>query len=79
MTSNSSPETIYLKDYQPPTFLVESIKLHFSLQQERTLVTNTMLLKRAAETSTGQFLRLDGRQLKLIKVTLNDKLLTSDQ
>ncbi len=79
MTNNSSLKTIYLKDYQPPAFLIESIKLHFSLQQKRALVTNTMYLERAATTSARQPLQLDGRQLELIKVILNDKLLASDQ
>ena len=79
MTNSSPSATIYLKDYQPPAFLVESIKLHFSLQPERTLVTNTMRLKRAAETSAEQPLRLDGHQLELIKVILDDKILVPDQ
>ena len=77
--SNSQNQTIYLKDYQPPTFLVESIKLQFTLHQERTLVTNTMQFKRAPETSTAMPLRLDGRRMELLKVTLDDKLLDSDQ
>ncbi len=79
ITNNSPPETIYLKDYQPPAFLVELIELHFSLQQERTLVTNTMQLKRAPGIPADRSLQLDGRQLELIKVILDDKLLSSDQ
>ncbi|MCD6429708.1 MAG: aminopeptidase N [Deltaproteobacteria bacterium] len=79
MANNSSPETIYLKDYQPPAFSVESIKLHFALHQERTLVTNTMQLKRAPGTTTERPLRLNGRQLELLKVSLDDNLLNPDQ
>ncbi|MEA3333282.1 MAG: aminopeptidase N [Pseudomonadota bacterium] len=79
MTNNTQSETIYLKDYQPPTFLVKSINLHFSLQQEQTLVTNTMRLERAAATTKEQPLRLDGRQLELIKVILDGRLLAADQ
>jgi len=77
MADNSLAKTIYLKDYQPPAFLVESLKLHFSLDQERTLVTNTMQLKRAPKVTNNPPLRLDGRQLELLRVTLDGNLLDS--
>ena len=79
MNNTSSPETIYLKDYQPPAFQVESIKLHFALSQERTLVTNTMRLKHASGSPKDQPLRLDGRQLELLRVTLDGNLLDPKQ
>ena len=79
MTNDSSPETIYLKDYQPPAFGVESIKLHFAMHQERTLVTNTMQLKRASGIPADLPLRLDGRQLELLTVILDGNLLDSGQ
>ncbi|MBN2809044.1 MAG: aminopeptidase N [Deltaproteobacteria bacterium] len=79
MTNNPSPETIYLKDYQAPAFMVESIKLHFALQPERTLVSNAMFLQRASGADTDLPLRLDGRQLELLKVILDGTVLSSDQ
>ena len=39
-----TPKTIYLKDYQPPVFLIPEVNLHFDLKEERTLVTNQMKL-----------------------------------
>ena len=79
MTNKISPETIYLKDYQAPAFVVESIKLNFSLHQERTLVSNTMRIKRASGSQTDTPLRLDGRQLELLSVTLDEQLLDPGQ
>lgn len=75
MTNNSSPEIIYLKNYQTPAFLVASIKLHFALSRDLTQVTNTMHLKRIPGSPTDQPLQLDGRQLKLNRITLDGTIL----
>ncbi len=79
MTTNSAAKTIYLKDYRAPLFSIESVELNFDLQKEQTIVTNKMRVRRALKATSVPPLRLDGRQLKLIKVTLDDKILSPDQ
>ncbi len=79
MTKILTQKTIYLKDYQPPQFFIESVELNFDLQQELTIVTNKMQLKRPSDTKLQPPLRLDGRKLKLSKVILDGTTLTQDQ
>ena len=78
MPTNSATKTIYLKDYQAPLFSIESVELNFDLQKEQTIVTNKMRVRRSQKTTPEQPLHLDGRQLELLKVTLDDKILSPD-
>ena len=41
-----TPETIYLKDYQPANFLVDHIDLTFDIEENRTRVTSLMQIHR---------------------------------
>lgn len=45
----SEIKAIYLKDYKKPQFMVESLDLVFELEEEFTLVTNTMQIKSVQE------------------------------
>ena len=74
MTQNR-PETIYLKDYQPPAYRVESLDLHFDLHETRTVVTATQtLVKERAEP-----LKLNGEALKLLSIEIDGQALSTDQ
>ncbi|MCL5255093.1 MAG: aminopeptidase N [Gammaproteobacteria bacterium] len=65
----TQPQAKFRADYQPPAFAIETVDLTFELAAETTQVTNTMVLRRLGNEDT---LRLDGEQLKLEKVLLND-------
>lgn len=66
-------EKIYLRDYKAPSFSVESINLDFNLNEDfcRVVAKSNITKKEAAE------LRLNGEDLKLVSIKINDKLLTS--
>ncbi len=49
MALKNQPKVIYLKDYQPSPFLIETAFLHFDLHPEETIVT-VELLARGAST-----------------------------
>lgn len=68
-------QTIYLKDYQKPSFLVESINLDIQVYDDYTIVDSTLVMKRQA---TGALVLL-GRDLELKSIRLNGELLTADQ
>lgn len=74
--SNNQPKTIYLKDYQKPDFSIEKTQLAFELEDEYTLVTSTLSIRREQR---GQPLRLHGQELELISVKVNGKLLSQDE
>ncbi len=65
-------QTVYLKDYQKPSFLVDSINLDIQVHTDRTYVNATLVMKR----QTAGDLVLLGRDLELKSITLNGKLLT---
>jgi aminopeptidase N len=68
-------QTIYLKDYQKPSFLVESIHLDIQLHDHQTFVNSTLVMKRQ---TAGELILL-GRDLELKSVVLNGQLLTAEQ
>ncbi|MBV2121087.1 MAG: aminopeptidase N [Candidatus Thiodiazotropha sp. (ex Ctena orbiculata)] len=69
-------KSIYLKDYQPPHFLVDQVSLEFDLQQDRTLVTSRLQMRRnPASTEQNPELVLDGEKLKLLQLAIDDQAL----
>ncbi|MDQ6956884.1 MAG: aminopeptidase N [Mariprofundaceae bacterium] len=62
--------TVYLKDYQPPAFWVESVQLTFQLQPTGTEVISLVHYKHNPN-STNQVLELDGFELELLDIQLN--------
>ena len=67
------PITQYLRDYQPPPFLVKSVDLHFDLYEEFAIVKAQLEIQRKSDTTD---LVLDGRHLELIDISLDDKKLS---
>jgi aminopeptidase N len=49
MRDNQAANTIYLSDYTPPAFLVDTVELDFDLYPQATLVTATLVLRRNPE------------------------------
>lgn len=73
--SNKQPATIYLKDYKPAPFQIDSVDLHFNLDEEQTVVTSTLKMQR---NNSGK-LRLDGQDLELISIKLDGAELAVDR
>jgi aminopeptidase N len=68
----SELETVYLKDYTPPAFLVEDVELQLELDPHATLVQARLLLRRnPAAAAPAAPLRLDGRHLELQNIALD--------
>jgi len=76
MTVEVQPQTIYLKDYQAPEFLIETVHLQVDIGAEATRVTSTLAVKRNAlsPARTNQ-LTLVGAELQTEKVTLDSVVL----
>ncbi len=68
-------QTVYLKDYQKPSFLVESINLDIQVYDDKTIVDSTLVMKR----QTAGDLVLLGRDLELQSIQLNGQTLTPAQ
>lgn len=68
-------QTVYLKDYQKPSFLVESINLDIQVYDDHTVVESTLVMNR----QTAGDLVLLGRDLELKSIVLNGKNLEVGQ
>jgi aminopeptidase N len=76
MNQISTPnQFIYLKDYQKPHFVVESIELFFNIEKEVTTVTALQNLKRQG---TGPLL-LNGEELELVSIKINGQELAKNE
>lgn len=75
-----APQTIYLKDYQVPPYLISTVDLYFDLSEDKTRVTaNLQIYKNQNHPETSQNLKLVGLDLMLISIALNDEVLSPDQ
>ncbi|MGE0237789.1 MAG: aminopeptidase N [Parvibaculaceae bacterium] len=74
--NNVSPQTVYLKDYQPVPYLIDDVFLDIRLDPEATQVTARMRLKpNAASSGKNAPLVLNGEKLNLKTVSIDGKLL----
>ena len=72
------PQVIYLKDYQAPEYLIDETHLTFELFEDHTLVHAQLIMRRNPARGAGlPPLVLDGQQLELLSVALDDQPLTA--
>ncbi|SIR03074.1 aminopeptidase N [Aquipseudomonas alcaligenes] len=75
------PKMIYLKDYQVPDYLIDETHLTFELFEDHTLVHAQLVMRRNPEAGAGLSearmppLVLDGQQLELLELKLDDRVL----
>ncbi|MCD8525251.1 MAG: aminopeptidase N [Gammaproteobacteria bacterium] len=67
---NTEKNITFLRDYQPSAFSIEHVYLTFDLDPEKTRVKSELQIKRL---SPQQDLFLQGEQLELVSVRMNDK------
>jgi len=71
-----TPKTIFLKDYKPTPYNIDSVRLTFRLHDTETLVRAEMKLKpNKASKAKKAPLELDGEKIKLLSVAINGELL----
>lgn len=75
--NTSKLQEVRLQDYKPSAFTVDTVNLTFDIQTEHTVVTAVSKLSRAShETAAGKPLQLDGEDLELLTVMIDDQTLT---
>jgi len=65
-----TPQTVYLKDYTPPAFLVDTVDLDFVIDAGATTVTSTLAMRRNP-AGTGRSLVLEGDELETLSVAVD--------
>lgn len=71
-----TPKTTYLKDYQPPKYLVKKIDLRVQIFSGHTLVTSTAVYQKSHDGADP--LILDGEHMALEEIRLDGKILGAD-
>ena len=72
------PKMIYLKDYQAPDYLIDETHLTFELFEDHSLVHAQLVMRRNPARGPGlPPLVLDGQQLELLSVALDDRALSA--
>jgi aminopeptidase N len=74
-----TPTTIYLKDYQPPEYLIDRVDLTFELGEEETRVRSVLHIRENPAAEVSGVLRLHGEQLELITLSLDGKPLQATE
>jgi len=65
-----TPQTVYLKDYTPPAFWIDTVDLDFDIDAGGTTVSATLALRRNA-ARPGQPLVLDGEELQTLALSVD--------
>lgn len=75
------PRTIYLKDYEPPAFLIDATQLRFELWETHTIVRSTLQIRRNIYEGMTEnaSLRLDGIELELLSLSVDGQPLRTTQ
>ena len=69
----NNPQTIYLKNYTIPDYLIHNVALTVTLDEENTqVVSRLVIMHNPASYATGSSLTLNGENLELLRVVLND-------
>ncbi|CAB3674628.1 Aminopeptidase N [Paraburkholderia phenoliruptrix] len=71
MADTATPNVIRRADYAPPAFLIDTVALEFDLLPERTVVRNTMRVRRNPDATRAPHLELMGEQLEFVSATLD--------
>ncbi|MDO9384210.1 MAG: aminopeptidase N [Hyphomicrobiaceae bacterium] len=68
---SEKPRTIRLKDYRPPSHLIDHVHLEVSLAPQATRVVSRLKIRPNAKATAGGALVLDGEQMTLGDVLVN--------
>ncbi|RLA18220.1 MAG: aminopeptidase N, partial [Gammaproteobacteria bacterium] len=78
--SEVKPQTIYLKDYQAPRYLIETVDLNFILETKYTRVVSRLTITHNPDNNAKHApLELSGEDIDLISIALNGVVLTESQ
>lgn len=74
------PKTIFLKDYKPSPFTVESIDLTVDIKQDHALISSTLKIEKRPELKGQKLdLELNGEGMELLSLKLNGEKLPTDK
>lgn len=73
-----TPQAIFLRDYAPPAWLIDTVELHVAIHDDHALVTATLACQRNPAGNGGPLV-LRGEELTLVAIGLNDVALAASR
>ena len=67
-----TPQTVYLKNYTAPAYLIDTVDLDFNIEAGGTTVSTTLTVRRNPAVA-AQPLVLDGDELQTLRIAVNGK------
>lgn len=77
--TEQQPLITYLKDYQPPVFLIDEVSLNIDLYEGSTTVFSRMKIRRNPLSKKTSTLKLQGDNLELVTVAIDGVMLGTDR
>ncbi|MET4102455.1 aminopeptidase N [Roseovarius sp. MBR-78] len=74
---DASPQPVYLKDYTPPAYLVDTVHLTFRLAPEKTRVLSRIAFRPNPAATTRDFF-LHGEDLRLVSARIDGQAITPE-
>ncbi|MCK5361271.1 MAG: aminopeptidase N, partial [Gammaproteobacteria bacterium] len=75
---DATPSAIHLKDYRQPDYLIDTVDLEFDLQEGLTTVSSRLKVYRRDGVPASAEMVLDGQEMELISVTVDDVVKTPE-
>lgn len=80
IATKSLAQPHFLREYQVPSFLIDTVHLTFDLTDEKTIVTSKLQVRHnRLSQNHSRDLILNGDELKLVQVKLNGKTIDSER
>src|SRR5205085_12031414 len=77
---DATPQTIHLKDYTPPAFLISTVGLDVDIRDSLATIHATLKLSRnRARGAPTEPLVLDGKDLELVSVAIDGRILPASE
>lgn len=78
--TDSCPQTIYLRDYKVPDYLIDDVNLTFHLDEDSSVVKSILSVQlNPASENPAKDLILVGEELQLLSISINGKLLSASE
>ncbi len=77
-TDSKAPQTVWLKDYRPPAWRIDSVALAFDLGEDATRIAARLDLRRQGDGG-GAPLVLDGQGLTLLSIAIDGRPLADGE
>jgi aminopeptidase N len=76
---DATPQTVHLKDYTPPAFLIDTVELDVDIGETATVRSTLRMRRNPANANEGAPLVLDGRTLELLSVSIDGRPLAGGE